>query len=255
MDKMDLVLQGPYNKYAEEIVSEYLKLDFVDHVIISCWENDEVSIVDDRVKVVKSQDLDNPGLENRNRQIKSSLEGLKAAKTEFAAKLRSDQKITLDSMKLMYDFYQTHKEQELSFFNGSKPRNRICVAGIFRPFPFHPRDHIFWGNTQDLIDVFTIPYDDVSLVPDYTKYLRAEAYICMWYYAKFDPEIIKYISEHTKYLVDRAPNISEALLKSDYWGPKVFKPFPRIDFAWPKHELPKYHYDLTARVFGEYWDN
>jgi hypothetical protein len=158
-------------------------------------------------------------------------------------------------MQLMYDFYQNNKYQELFFYDGTKPNNRICVAGMFPTFPFHPRDHIFWGNTRDLIDVFNIPYDLDSLSSDYTKYLRAETYICMWYYAKFDEEIMKYIQEPRKYLVDGAPNIAEALEKSNYLGAKIFKPFPKIDMTWPKYGMEKYHYDVTAHVYGEYQDD
>lgn len=255
MSKIDLVIQGIYTDYTMEIVNHYLNLDFVNKVIISCWEDNVVNSNSDRISVVKSKDIEYPGLANRNRQIKTSLEGLKTATTEFAVKLRSDQKISLDSMRLMYDFYNEHKEQRLPFADGTKPKNRICVAGIFKPYPFHPRDHIFWGNAQDLIDVFDIPYDTVSLInEDYAKYTRAETYICSWYYARFDNEIVKYINEPTKYLVDKASNINEALEKSNYWGPQVFKPFPRINFEWPKYNLKNYHYDLTASQFGEYWD-
>ncbi len=255
MEKINLIVQGSCNNYTCEIIQHYLHLDFVDKIIVSCWKNDVLPNAHDRIIVIQSDDLPNPGHGNRNRQIKTSLVGLQNSTAKFSVKLRSDQKISHDSMKLMYDFYERHQEQELSFFDGSKPRNRICVAGIFRPFPFHPRDHIFWGNTQDLIDVFSIPYDNTSTNDDYTKFLRSEAYICMWYYAKFDPEVAKFVNEPAKYLVDRAPCLNEALVKSNYWGAKIFKPFPKIDFAWPKYGLSNYHYDHTASVYGEYWDN
>lgn len=255
MKKIDLVLQGSYNNYTAEIALSYLNLEFVNRIIISCWEQDVVPNLHEKIVIVKSSDVHNPGVGNRNRQIKSSLEGLKKVNNEFSVKLRSDQKISLHSMRLMYEFYERYQEQDLFFTDGTKPKNRICVAGIFRPFPFHPRDHIFWGNTQDLISVFDIPHDETSLNDDYNQYLRAEAYICMWYYAKFDVDIMKYVANPAKYLIDGAPNIQEALVKSDYWGPRIFKPFPRIDFEWPKHGLKNYHYDLTATKFGEYWDN
>lgn len=254
-NNIDIIVQGTYNDYTGEIVRNYLNLDFVNRIIISCWENDIVNLTHDKICILQSKDVKYPGLTNRNRQIKSSYEGLKLATSEFSVKLRSDQKISLDSMKLMYNFYNNNKEQELCFSNGLKPKNKICVAGIFKPFPFHPRDHIFWGNTQDLIDVFNIPYDNISINEDYTKYVRSEAYICMWYYARFDKDIERFINNPTNYLVDNAPLIKEALLKSDFLGPKIFKPFPRIDFAWPKHGLNSYHYNLTASQFGEYWDN
>jgi hypothetical protein len=255
MEKIDLVLQGKCDDHTYEIAQSYQRLDFVNNVIISCWENDIERKIDGIVEV-RSKDVEFPGVGNRNRQIKSSLVGIRAATTEFCVKLRSDQKISLDSMRLMHEFYQKHRERELVFAdNPDKPRNRICVAGIFRPFPFHPRDHIFWGNREDLIEVFDIPYDMVSLNEDYTKYLRAEAYLCVWYFAKFDPTIEEYIRHPTEYLVDGAPRVNEALVKSEALGAKVFKPFPRIEFEWPKHGMKTYHYDYTERVLGEYWDS
>lgn len=255
MKKIDLILQGPFNDYAYEIAVHYLQLEFVNKIILSCWEQDRVyNKHPDRIIIVKSKDLFG-GVGNRNRQIKSSLEGLKRSTTEFSVKLRSDQKISLSSMRTMFIFYEKHKIQPLRFEgNSQKPFNTICVAGIFRPFPFHPRDHIFWGNTQDLIDVFSIPYDNESTDQDYSRWLRAEAYLCMWYYARFDKQINKYIERYQEYLVDSAPFLKEALEKSNELGPKVFKPFPRIDFEWPKHGLANYHYDFTEREYGEYWD-
>lgn len=257
MYKIDLVLQGPCNDYAYEIALHYLSLSFVNNIILSCWKQDAVPVIkEERIKIVKSEDVCYPGIANRNRQIKSSLEGLKLVSTEFCAKLRSDQKISIDSMNLMYEFYTKHKEKELSFFNDAlKPYNKICVSGIFRPFPFHPRDHIFWGNTKDLIDVFYIPYDPTGPEQNYDLYTRSEAYIAMWYYAKFDSRIIDYINNTQKYLVDNAPLINEALAMSELLGSKVFKPFPKIDFEWPKHGLKNYHYEYTERVLGEYWSS
>ena len=35
-------------------------------------------------------------------------------------------------MKLMYDFYENHKERKTQFYyNSEKPKNRICVSGNF----------------------------------------------------------------------------------------------------------------------------
>jgi len=255
MRKIDLVLQGSANNYTLEIANHYLNLEFVNNIIISCWENDVIETNNDRIIILKSSDVINPGCTNRNRQIKSSLEGLKLVKTEFSVKLRSDQKISLESMMLMYNFYEKNKERELIFYDDEqKPKNKICVAGIFKPFPFHPRDHIFWGNTKDLIDVFNIPYSpSIPGCDNYNLVLRSEAYIAVHYYAKFDSTIKTFINDPRLYLVDNAPKISEAFEINDRIITKVFQPFPKIDFEWPKHNLREYHYDFTEKVFGEYW--
>jgi hypothetical protein len=255
--KMDLVIQGPANNYTLEIVNLYLNLDFVNNIIISCWEGDNVDPnMNERVRVIFNKDIPNPGITNRNRQIVSSYNGLKEVTTKFSAKLRSCQKITLESMQLMYDYYNKHKERSLSFEDDvNKPFNRVCVAGIFKPFPFHPRDHIYWGNTMDLLDVFDIPLDTYNGVEDYSKITRSEAYISSFYYAKFNKKINHFIENYETYLVDNAPKINEAFEINDEIITKVFLPFPKIDFEWPKHGLYRYHYDFTEKHFGEYFGN
>jgi hypothetical protein len=256
IERMDLVLQGPADSHSLEIAEHYLQLDFVNKIIISCWEKDNIYTQNPRIQVIKNVDVD-AGYGNRNRQVKSSLEGLKRVTTQFSAKLRSDQKISLDSMNLMFAYYNRHKERELQFYDdASKPRNKICVAGIYKPFPFHPRDHIYWGNTEDLIDVFTIPMCTGTLLPDYdyTKITRCETYISVYYYARFEPKINKFIENKQLYLVDNAPHVSEAFEINDRIITKVFKPFPRIDFTWKKYNMTGYHYWLTEKSpWFEYW--
>ena len=252
---MDIVIQGPVYNYTLEFAEHYLQLEFVNNVIISCWKSDNIETNNPRIIVVKSDDVDNPGDVNRNRQIKSSLEGLKHVKTEFSARFRSDQKISLESMKMMYTFYEKNKERELTFYDDtSKPKNKICVAGIFRPYPFHPRDHMFWGNTEDLLDVFNIPYSNTQPGDcNYNKITRAEAYIASHYYAKFDPIINTFINNDKIYLVDNAPKIAEAFDISNKIITKVFQPFPKIEFEWPRQNLKQYYYDYTEKYYGEYW--
>jgi hypothetical protein len=254
--KMDMVLQGNASKYTLEIAEHYLQLKFVNNIIISCWQNDDINSTNSRIHILKNEDVENPGSGNRNRQIKSSLEGLKQVTTEFSAKLRSDQKIRLTSMNLMYYFYLANSKKNLSFWNNElRPYNKICVAGIFRPFPFHPRDHIFWGNTLDLIDVFNIPYDTTLLSnTTYTEILRSEAYIAAHYYANFNPLILDFIKNKKDYLVDNAPKINEAFEINNKIITDVFMPFPKIDFEWPKYGMQNYHYDITETQFGEYWN-
>jgi hypothetical protein len=253
--KMDLVIQGPLNNYSIEIANLYLQLDFVDRIILSTWVGTSLpENLDERIIVILNEDVSHPGIANRNRQIISSLNGLKQVKTKFSAKLRSCQKISLDSMYLMYEYYNKNKERVLHFEkNEIKPYNRICVAGIFRPFPFHPRDHIFWGNTLDLIDVFDIPLDTYNGIENYNLITRTEAYIASFYYAKFNNKIHEFIDDYKTYLVDDAPRIEESFKINDEIITKVFLPFPKINFEWPKHNLKTYHYDFTEKYFGEYW--
>lgn len=75
--KMDIVLQGRYNQYTDDIIESYLKVPFVNNIILSCWEDDVVNTQPDRVQIVQSKFPLTPGTDNRNLQIVTSLEGVK----------------------------------------------------------------------------------------------------------------------------------------------------------------------------------
>lgn len=255
IDKIDLVLQGPTNEFTFEIVEHYLESPIVNNIIISSWEENYVppKYQNKRVKILLSKDLENPGIGNRNRQIYSSLVGLREVGTNFTAKLRTDQKIFLNSLEEMFNFYNENKDRILSFEDDkNKPNNRICVASIFKPFAFHPCDHIFWGNRDDLCDMFSMPLDEISCQEGarYDLYTRPEAYIGASYCSKFNSTILKYLKEPSKYLADKATtneakNLSKEILDD------IFKVFPRIHFFWPKHYSTDYYNIINP--YNEYF--
>ena len=267
-DKIDIVLQGQYSDYALETAKYYLNLDFVNNVIISCWMGDNLPSISNS-NIIFTQNLlpETNGTGNRNFQIISSLGGLKLVNTEFAVKMRNDQRYDLNSMENMFDFFHKNKER-LTTFEGdeTKPKNRILVGGVFEGFPFHPRDHVFWGNTEDLIDVFDMPLDprgieDVVKMKreEYWKYydcyIRTESYIGSHYCSKFDNRIKKYLLKPDQYLYDNAPYYNEALELSNDLSKKVFKSFPKegIDLEWDKYNWKNYPYNSQYDKFNERW--
>jgi hypothetical protein len=247
--KVDLVLQGTLDNYAREIAEHYKELPWVESIIISCWKDDPQIIAGD--KIVRSLPLSNNGIGNRNAQITTSHKGLMQVKTDFAAKLRSDQKISLDSMNIMYEFMLKHED-------------KICVMGMYKPFPFHPRDHSFWGKTKELVSLFDIPLDNskhhISNPHDswpnpgfYSLNTRAECHIASQYLAKKDSRVRNMVNWQSMYLHDFSPRWQEAKDLSDELMPKYFIPFPRISFEWPKHGLTSYPYESCANSYGEFW--
>lgn len=243
MDKIDIVMQGAVDDFGEKIARYYAQLSFVDRVIVSSWDNQTPRLFfgESKIYPIFSKDPENPGIYNRNRQIKSSFEGLKIATADTVVKLRTDQLIPHEELQRMYDFYDGET---------------VHVAGIFQPFPFHPRDHWFWGPRNKVLEVFDIPHDPITpdAGDDYTKYVRSETYIAMWYAALYDERVKKMISNPREYLVDNAPKIQEALNVSDKLTPEIFKPFPRINFLWPKYYGNNgYPYDHKSKDWGEFW--
>ena len=91
---------------------------------------------------------------------------------------------------------------------------------------------------------------------EYKKYTRSELYIAIHYCKYFNNKINLFIENYKEYLVDDAPKINEAFELSEKILNKIFLPFPKINFEWPKHGLKEYHYHLTEgpeykEVFGE----
>ena len=196
------------------------------------------------------------------------MNGLKKAGTDFAIKIRNDQRYTHESMDKMYSFYEEYKEKQLSFYyDEKKPNNRICVSGNFAEFSFHPRDHLFWGNREDLIDLFSLPLDTWAITDkikfiqpeDYALYyehfVRSETYIGAHYLSHFDRNINYYLLDPKKYLYDNSEKYHETKKLSDKITPQVFKSFPRegVNVEWYKYKWKTYPYNSQKDNFGERW--
>ena len=269
LDKIDIVLQGKYSEYVLETAKQYLKLSFVNDIIISCWIDDITPTNNiDNIKFIKSKYPTSNGTGNRNLQLVSSLNGVKNTSSTFVVKMRNDQRYDNSSMQKMFDFFNVNKERKLNYENNNSfPKNRILVAGNFHAFPFHPRDHIFWGHREDLIELFDAPLEISSIEErvkmkreDYWKYydcyIRTESYIGSHYCSNFDERIKKWLLKPELFLYDNAPNYNEALELSNNLTKKIFKSFPKegIDLEWDKYNWKKYPYENQYSQFEERWD-
>lgn len=259
----DIILQGPLYPYTLDIANHYSTLPFVNCVIISCWETcPQVEWTNQRIFLIRNQDTDYPGNWNRNRLIKSSFEGIKAAPSEYAIKMRTDQIVSLDSMSKLYAYYLQRSKISTEHFNSSrKPHSKIGVMGVCLDFPYHPIDHIFWGYKQDLINLFNIPhdtswYDEENTDKTYDDlYIRSEVYLGSHYAAKFNTEAQKHLECPDLYLKGKSPKIAESLNTSRKLMEELFLLFPPIQMQWPKAGLMQYHYDVmcTERGGHAYW--
>lgn len=256
---MDIILQGPIYPETNEIIDIFLKTSFVDKIIVSCWEScPSLNFQNHKVKVVRSFPYKNPGIGNRNLQIQSTQAGLKEVEGDVCGKFRSDQIISLESLEMMNAFFQKYKEPQIRYEDGTGPKYQMFVCGDFWPIPFHPRDHVFWSDTQSLKKLFFIPYDSNPKVEgeQYYNFTRAEAYIGAFYYSLFDKNVKEMVDNPKVYLVDGAPKHQEAINLSLSLQNKVFKVFPRINLNWPKNGIYGYRYDsqsMWERWHDESW--
>lgn len=134
-------------------------------IIVSTCNNFDFEVIG-ADKVIVSDDpgffyySDRPGEKknNINRQIVSTLAGLKACTTEYAFKIRSDFILNgndflkyFNTFSLSDSCYRIfgHKVLSCCYF-ARNPRSNM-------PFPFHPSDIAFFGKVDDLINLFDIP--------------------------------------------------------------------------------------------------
>jgi hypothetical protein len=272
--KFDILMQGRFHEYTFDFAYDYAELDYVNKVVISTWRNHNDPYVwlesHPKIEYVFSEDVDYAA-DNRNRQIYSTLAGLKKCTSEFTLKTRTDQFIYLKCIDELRDFYDKHKEPVMHYHdNPSMPHNRMCVAGMYKTYPYCPRDHYMMGNTKDLIEFFDIPLDyqfqftperqiDFNqhgrvMLEDFEWNTRCEIYMGAWYCAKFDKRVYNHLWNYKKYLTDLAPDLNESIDLSKEIVTKIMKPFPRngVDFMWPSHGRKNYYYDFQAEN-GQFW--
>jgi hypothetical protein len=254
---MEIVIQGGLWSNTIDAAQSYLTVPFVERVIISTWTDQEVPhIFGPRITVIRSEKpVVSSG--NMNWQIVSSREGIKQTNPAdgIVAKTRSDQKISTESLRKLYDYFLEYSKGEcLKYDDKTGPKAQIFSIGLNRIFPFHPCDHIFWGYKPDMEKLFALPLmagPIVSKSTDWNTNIRQPIYIGSHYYAHFDPRVYHYLENFLQYLTDNAPRRAEAMELYHKLREQVFKPFPRIDLYWIKFNS-SYWYDEYGKQ-GEYY--
>lgn len=261
-EKLDIVLQGQYNAFTNEIIETYFQLPFVNNIILSCWKTDNTSFLDElkekfsnKIILLENTKPNILGDDNINLQIVSSYNGLIKSTTEYAIKMRTDQLYDYDSIMVMYNFFLENRKEHLIF-----------VPGMYPHLLFHPRDHLFWGKTSDLIKLFDIPLkinnvtDKVRISKQdlwryYGYFIRSETYIGANYCSNFDERIKIFLIQPEKYLFDGSSNWYESLEVSNNITKNLFKSFPKtnINLRWPKKNLDSYPYEDQKYGYNECW--
>ena len=268
---MDIIIQGGIYKGTVETAKSYLTLDFVENVIISTWKNEDIpdKIDDDRITVIKSEKpeifdgTDTFGVKipiTINLQLVSSREGIKKSTSDIVAKTRSDQKISLESMEKMNEFFHKHcHDTKRLFIDKSGPKGSICIVGTNSLFPFHPQDHIFWGFREDVEKIFDIPFLPKELHSiDFSRVYRGPIHIGAHYAARFDEKINKYIQNYWEYLSSTGPKTdkrNEAISLSKEMMDDIFKVFPPFEMYWEKYNSGYWYaaYSLQGEYYGKEW--
>lgn len=135
-------------------------------IILSTWKGEDTSDLNADETVFN----DDPGFATRdgrpdgkpnniNRQIVSSINGLKKVSTKYALKMRTDFILTHDSFLKAFDKLNEFEDD----YRAVKKRIIVNMFGTRKPYgkyfslPFHVSDFTAFGLTEDLLNLYDIP--------------------------------------------------------------------------------------------------
>jgi len=179
-NEIEVVIQGPVSrKIAAQngmgetaaVIASLRRILPEASVILSTWRGADVSGIEvDRV--VFSDDPgsfpqnrnDEQQRNNVNRQIVSTLAGLRACSRKYTLKLRSDTSLDHADFLTWFELFPARnlegkilEKRVLAWAAGSRhPRKSPSVANSARVL-FHPSDFVFFGLRQDLLNIWDIP--------------------------------------------------------------------------------------------------
>jgi hypothetical protein len=171
-----IVVQGPiYTKgdFTFETCRLYRKLYPNVKVIVSTWDDTAPSLIEKfksiGVEVVLSKYFTPRGLGNVNYQIQTSRAGIQRAQElgiKYVMKIRSDMRIS-KQFALEYLISMLDKFPVSDSSNSLKGRIIANSAMLFDPF--WVQDLLYFGYTDDIAKLFSIPFDsrDVKSSKDY----------------------------------------------------------------------------------------
>lgn len=138
-DTYTLLIQG---RIENECLSYYLDTyqDKI-RIIISTWDDFIFSReIHSNVKVITSRKPQVAGYQNYNYQLFSTINGLLQTETDYVIKARGDEYYNIDKILHVIDSHFIYS-----------------IPIFFRPFsvyPYHISDHLIFGKTQNLKDMF-----------------------------------------------------------------------------------------------------
>lgn len=197
---------------------------------------------------------------NVNRQIESTLSGLKKAKTTYALKMRTDSTLISDAFIMLFQTFQSRSEKvrildarvvSTSWFS----RN----PNTFLSLPYHPSDLFFFGKTTDLLKIWDVPLasDEMLFYFDHHQNTFGKKKPFQYSY-QYAPEQYIWISFLKKYHFDvdcngyADLNENNKVLSELSIVNNLFLAHPRkIGFKSLKHSINLSNMDSITTVYGD----
>lgn len=222
-----IIMQGPIrheNDFTLETVKLYLRHYPSATVILSTWEDEDVSAIqklnNKRLKVILNKKPDYPGGSNINMQIVSTKAGIDKAVElglKYVLKTRCDQRMYgIDSLKFLKNMTEC-----FPVLHCQLQRKRIITnntgtnTGINRTTPHHLSDFFMFGDITDMKLYWS---SDIVMTPVYV-----EAYLFQQFLQKTGWEIKNTVEDFMKALGERCIIVDNE----------------SVDVYWPKN-TPKH---------------
>lgn len=176
---ISVVIQGPIAWEIDEIrgvgltiaaAQQIRKLMPNAEIILSTWAGQKFDAVEYDILVL-SEDPDAQGdwpsytPNNVNRQIVSTVAGLKKVTREYTLKIRTDTVLETTYFLKSFDRTKPLRSSAQNVFSRPILTNNFssrCTSSILKrlpdhPLPFHPSDHVSFGHTHDMMFLWDIP--------------------------------------------------------------------------------------------------
>ena len=277
---ISVVVQGAIQKNTIKECLRSIRTNLPEsEIILSTWKGSDTSDLDADKIILNDDpgavfhDQQNKTLNNINRQILSTQEGLSCVTRKYTLKIRSDMALK-DDQFLSYFYKYPIRDPHFKTF-----KERIIISSLFTRDFFldhtgykhnaflHISDWVFFGRSEDIIDYFSIP---LAPEPDYSEYFKhqhqdlqrcyksatwqfpPEQYIAMEYFKKFFPEINEII--HYAQISNDQSLLSSKLILNNFiiLDPHLWK-FESLKEQYKKAtisiaNLPPFHFETLYRT-------
>lgn len=169
--EISVVIQGALDKkITPKCLKSIRKFLPEAEIILSTWENSDVEGLDYDILVLNQDpggykhdfaiyNAPHHSMNNFNRQLVSTLNGIKKVNRKYILKLRTDLILTNSKILSYWDLFES-RNSKYAVFNhrvicsSIYSRENSCQSGTGFPTPFHPSDFWFLGLAKDLTEYF-----------------------------------------------------------------------------------------------------
>lgn len=276
-EEISIVVQGAIDPIITQLCLNNMRKYLPNaEIILSTWKNQNIENLEydflieneDPGAVTRNDFLKIPN--NLNRQIVSTLNGIKKASRKYVLKFRSDLLLHNNNFLKYFNKYPK-RDKKFAFLN-----KRVMICDIFtrnphilRPHPFCPSDWVYFGLKDDLLTIWDIPLanepefsrwfeNNPRPVPDYYPdelcKMASEQYIWSEFIKKFINIDFKHIwdtSKENKELTDKTFVNNAIILDTSKWKieTKKYKKIRTVDW------VSFYNHNQWEMLYQKYCDN